>query len=121
MEHFGWHFILDCSGCDEQAITDKETIYNFSKELVKRIEMTAYGEPIIEYMLPGDEKEGYTLVQLITTSTIMAHFLTKHKTAYIDVFSCKKFNTYIVENTVKEFFKCDNIRFTFLTRNADKS
>ena len=119
MNHFGWHFILDCSGCDLDAITNEQTIYNFAKELVKRINMTAYGEPIIEYMLPGDDKEGYTLVQLITTSTITAHFLTKARTAYIDVFSCKKFNTYEVENTINEFFKCENIRFTFLTRHAD--
>jgi hypothetical protein len=46
--YWGYHLMLDCSGCTK--IDSKENIYNFVKDLVKRIDMTAHGEPIIEYL-----------------------------------------------------------------------
>ncbi len=109
--------MLDCSGC--KNIDNKENIYNFVKELVKRIDMEAHGEPIIEYLLPGDPKQGYSLLQLITTSNISAHFMELDGTAYFDVFSCKEFDTDIAKSVVTEYFDPKKIRVNFLTRHAD--
>ena len=119
MSFWGYHFLLDCSGCDLDKITNKETIELFCKTLVKRIDMVALGEPMIEYCLSGEPNEGYSLLQLITTSNITGHFVTNDRSAYIDVFSCKRFDTHVVEDTVREFFSPDKIRMTFLTRNAN--
>ena len=95
MNYFGYHLMLDCSGCS--GIDSRENIYNFTKELVKEIDMVAHGEPIIEYLLSGDPKQGFSLMQLITTSNIVGHFMELSGTAYFDVFSCKAFEVEIVK------------------------
>ena len=44
---WGYHLIVNAGKCSPQAIRSKETIAAFSKELVRRIDMKAYGEPIV--------------------------------------------------------------------------
>lgn len=116
MSFWGYHLLLDCSGC--KNIDSKDNIYNFIKDLVVRIDMQAHGEPIIEYLLPGDPKQGYSLLQLITTSNISAHFMELDGTAYFDVFSCKEFDIEIAKSVVREYFDPEKIRVNFLTRHA---
>ena len=41
MAYWGYHLMLDCSGCNEE-VKNPETIKNFNDELVKRIEMVPY-------------------------------------------------------------------------------
>lgn len=117
MSYFGYHLMMDCSGCKD--INSRENIYNFNKELVQRINMNAHGEPIIEYLLPGDPKQGYSLLQLITTSNISGHFMELDGTAYIDIFSCKIFDIESARAVVDEYFKPKRIRINFITRQAD--
>ena len=109
--------MLDCSRCEQ--IDSRENIYNFVKDLVKEIDMVAHGEPIIEYLLPGDPKQGYSLMQLITTSNISGHFMELDGTAYFDIFSCKEFDIKVAQNIVKKYFNPKKIRVNFLTRHAD--
>jgi S-adenosylmethionine/arginine decarboxylase-like enzyme len=110
--------MLDISGCSE-AIKNREAIYNFNKDLVQKIDMTAHGEPIIEFLLPGDPKQGYSLMQLITTSNICAHFVEPDMTAYIDIFSCKPFDINVAQDVVREHFAPTKMRINYITRNAD--
>ena len=39
-EYWGFHTILDCAGCNHNAITDYDNIYNFAKQLVKDIDLS---------------------------------------------------------------------------------
>lgn len=118
-DYWGYHLILDCAGCDHSQITNGENIKIFTKELVKRIDMVAYGEPIVEHFATHDpQKAGYSMVQLIETSNICAHFVDRDNTMYLDVFSCKPFNNDIVISTVKEFFSAESVRVMYLTRQA---
>jgi S-adenosylmethionine decarboxylase len=70
--------------------------------------MKAYGEPQIVHFGSGN-KAGYTLVQLIETSNICAHFTEEDDGMYLDVFSCKEFDYKDVEKVVKEYFEPKNI------------
>lgn len=115
--YWGYHLMLDCSGCDPDAIKDYDTIYRFTKKLVKDIDMVAYGEPQIVNFGSGD-KAGYTLVQLIETSNICAHFVNETNTMYLDVFSCKPYDDEVVIDLVIDFFKVANVRRNFITRQA---
>ena len=115
--HWGYHLVLDCAECDHNAITSYDVIYNFTKQLVKDIEMVAYGEPQIVDFGSGD-KAGYTLVQLIETSNICAHFVNENDTMYLDVFSCKPYDDDIVVKLVAEYFGAKKIRRSYLTRQA---
>jgi S-adenosylmethionine/arginine decarboxylase-like enzyme len=103
------------------AINDYDTIYNFVKTLVKDIDMVAYGEPQIVSFGSGN-KAGYTLVQLIETSNICAHFvpddLEGGNAMYLDVFSCKEYDDEVVVALVKKFFGARKVRASYLTRQA---
>jgi len=115
--YFGYHLMLDLAGCNDN-IKSRDQIYNFVKELVERIDMNAHGEPIIEYLLPGEDKAGYSLMQLITTSNICGYFIEPNSTAYIDIFSCKNFDIKLAEEIVVNYFGPSKIRANFITRHA---
>jgi S-adenosylmethionine/arginine decarboxylase-like enzyme len=114
---WGYHAILDAAGCDLDKMTSYENIYNFAKQLVKDIDMVAYGEPQIVNFGSGN-KAGYTLVQLIETSNICAHFANENQEMYLDVFSCKPFDERIVEDLVVEYFGAKSLRLAFIKRQA---
>jgi S-adenosylmethionine/arginine decarboxylase-like enzyme len=115
--YFGWHLMLDCAGCNDN-IKSREKIAEFAKDMVERINMIAHGEPIIEYMLPGDPKQGYSMVQLIETSNITAHFIEPDGSAYFDIFSCKDFDPGIAKLCVRDYFSPSRIKDHFLYRQA---
>jgi len=117
--YWGYHLMLDCSGCEIDKVSDRDNIYAFVKDLVQRIDMTAHGEPVIEHLLPGDPKQGYSLMQLITTSNISAHFMEIDGTAYFDIFSCKTFDIDTAKSVVDEYFNRKKMRVNFITRHAD--
>jgi S-adenosylmethionine/arginine decarboxylase-like enzyme len=120
MSYWGYHLILDCSNCDYDSITNPEVIKSFSETLVREIEMVPYGEPqILHFGHNSDHLTGWTLLQFIETSNIMAHFCDYSKEGYIDIFSCKEYNQDIAIDVVKRFFNPTKIRKTFLTRQAD--
>ena len=117
MAYWGYHLVLDCAHCDPEAINDYDTIYKFTKQLVQDIDMVAYGEPQIVNFGSGD-KAGYTLVQLIETSNICAHFVNELNEIYLDVFSCKPFDPEAVVSIVKKLFKTEKVETQFITRKA---
>lgn len=117
MNYWGFSYLLDASGCNHEAIISAGVVKEFAKELVKAIDMKAYGEPQIVNFGEGD-KEGFTLVQLIETSNICAHFCNATNEIYLDIFSCKPFDKAVALKIFREFFEprawCDN----FVVRDA---
>ena len=117
---WGYHAAFDCAACDKTKISDGENIKAFSKALVDRIDMKAYGEPTAVHFAEHDPgKAGYTLVQLIETSNICGHFVDATGEAYIDVFSCKDFDVSKVLETINEFFDPDSTIVRFFERGAN--
>ena len=116
---WGHHLMLDC-GCGLEAlIKSEENIRTFIKDLVKKIDMVAYGEPMVAHFATHDpDKAGYSFCQMIETSNICGHFVDKNGNFYIDVFSCKAFDVEVVKDTVMRSFKPDNIRWSFVERDA---
>ena len=89
------------------------------RTLVDRIGMRAHGDPVCEHFAAHDpEAAGYSLVQLIETSSITGHFVDRNGDAYIDVFSCKPFDLETVRSVVHDYFRPAAIRVTYLTRQA---
>ena len=67
--------------------------------------MIAYGEPIVEHFASHSyEAAGYTLLQMIETSNIAAHFAENIGQVYIDVFSCKAFDVEVALGVCKKYF-----------------
>ena len=100
---WGQHLILTARKCHPSSIRCINNIEMFSRSLVKNIDMVPYGPPQIVLFGEGD-KRGYTLVQLIMTSNIVAHFVEATDDIHLDVFSCKEFNPKTVEYEVRRHF-----------------
>lgn len=109
--------IIDAARCVPSSIRDPKHISKFATTLVKRIDMVAYGKPQVVHF-GTENKMGYTLVQLIETSNITAHFVEETNDMYLDVFSCKDFKKEDVRDVVKEFFNPEVIHENFLYRDA---
>tara|TARA_R110000868_G_scaffold131790_9_gene342065 strand:- start:819 stop:1184 length:366 start_codon:yes stop_codon:yes gene_type:complete len=118
--YWGYHLILDCGSCNPISIRSAETITRFAKHLVNDIDMVAFGEPTVVHFGTGN-KAGFTLVQLIETSNICAHFVEETNDIYLDVFSCKPFNPSDVENIINDYFSPQRINKIFLNRQAYKN
>ena len=112
---WGFHLVVDAVKCDLAAIKSKSTIAAFVKHLVKEIDMIAYGPPRIVRFGDGN-KMGYTLVQLIETSNITAHFSEETGNAYLDVFSCKPFQSSVAINCIKKYFSPSHMKTRFFKR-----
>jgi len=81
--------------------------------------MVAYGKPQI-IMFGTGNKKGYTLIQLIETSNICAHFVEETNDMYLDVFSCKDFDPQVVRDVVQQYFGPDSVEATALVRAAPR-
>jgi len=117
IKSWGYHLMIDASGCDPEKIKSYNNIFTFAVQLVKDIDMVAYGDPQIVNFGSGD-KAGYTLVQLIETSNICAHFVNETNTMYLDVFSCKSFDQKVVEDLLVKYFGAKKARKSFTLRQA---
>ena len=116
---WGYHLIVNAAGCDPEAIRSKDVIQRFSEELVKRIDMVAYGKPQIVRFGTSVQK-GYTLVQLIETSCISAHFSEDTNEVYLDVFSCKTFRKKDALDVFAAYFSPKKMGTEFLVRQAPR-
>ncbi len=114
IRYYGKHLVLTASSCNENLL-NKDVISFFMKSLVDKIDMVAFGEPIVERFGEGIEV-GISAVQLIQTSAIVIHTNDIHRDMYLDVFSCKGFSEEIVEEYVKELFEAKNINSQILFR-----
>lgn len=112
---WGFHLSLDCYAGDKDLVKDGANIAAFAKLLVQRIHMKAYGEPQVIHF-GEDDKQGYTLIQLIETSNIAGHFCDDTGNFYLDVFSCKPYENAVVVETVKQFFKPDRVVEHYIER-----
>ena len=107
---------MNCYGCSLKKISSPEAIKKFVVTLCDDvIKMKRYGEPQIPHF--GHENpltSGYSLVQLIETSSVTGHFSEYNKSCYINVFSCAWFD---MEKTVaftQKFFEAKRVETVFL-------
>lgn len=116
---WGWSCHLDCANANLEKINDVPHMKNFLQTLVKRIDMKAFGDPIVVCF--GEEnsnKFGYSGFQLIETSNITFHACNSTGEIYVCVFSCKPYDPENVKLCVEDFFGCDRIRMRCLSRQA---
>tara|TARA_B100000315_G_C14529763_1_gene565583 strand:+ start:509 stop:868 length:360 start_codon:yes stop_codon:yes gene_type:complete len=114
---FGYELIINLRDCDKKIISSKKKLQAYTNQLCKLIKMKKYGKTLLPYF---GEKEaftkGYSLVQLIETSSITGHFSDHWGTAYINIFSCKKYDQKLAKKFTREFFKAKKMTTTLLLR-----
>lgn len=107
--------IIDLSLCDKELLNSRACIQKFLFELCGVIYMRPYGAPVIK-KFGKNELYGYSVVQLIETSSITIHLDDKERNAFIDIFSCKTFNAKKAMDFSAKFFKSKKGKFRTIIR-----
>ena len=114
---WGWHLVLNLYDCNLEKIQSAEVIRNFVIELCDVIEMRRFGEPTIVNFGDDPRVTGYSLVQLIETSNICAHFADYSRAVYLDIFSCKKFDPEVAAAFCIQVFEAGKASGNFISRD----
>lgn len=107
---------IDLHGCDAATIRSADEIRRFVVELCERIKMKRFGECSVVDFGEDERVAGFSMVQLIETSCISAHFANQTNAVYLDIFSCKYYNPYAAAEFAKEFFKANDYALTYTLR-----
>ena len=112
--YYGKHLIVTARGCNENLL-DIPKVTEFMTTLVKKIDMVAFGDPVVARFGGGIEV-GISGVQLIETSAIVIHTNDQARDLYLDVFSCKTFSETEALNFVQEVFNPTSTNYQVLMR-----
>jgi len=114
---YGYELVMNLCECDRSVISSRKKLQEYVDKLCKLIKMKKYGKTLLPYF--GEKAaytKGYSLVQLIETSSITGHFSDLWGRAYINIFSCKKYNHLLAKKFTQSFFKAKNLKSKFLIR-----
>lgn len=107
---------IDLYNCNPEIIRNDKKIKQFVEELCNLIKMKRFGETQVVHFGEDERVAGYSMIQLIETSLISAHFANQSNTTYLDVFSCKPYEPETVVEFTKNFFKADRTNLKVVTR-----
>jgi len=119
---FGSLLIIDADKCEGNLI-DKEHIQTFINTLVNDLGMKKKGDTIFEYFENNEynrERDivGWSVVQIISLSSITLHINEISKTVYLDLFSCSSIDELKVFMLFNDFFEPTMYKKQLLTRDA---
>jgi S-adenosylmethionine decarboxylase len=121
-EIYGQEVILDLHGCDVTTFT-RLKIEEFFEELCELIDMERCDLHFWDDVgVAEDEQQtnpktkGTSAVQFILTSTIVIHTLDLMKAAYVNIFSCKDFDTDEAAQFTAKWFSSMDWTATVVTR-----
>ena len=120
---YGLELILDLHECDSSRFT-RSSIKDFFRELCELIDMEQcdlhfwddVGAPPVDQQTDPKTK-GTSAVQFILTSTIVVHTLDLMKTVYVNIFSCKTFDTSHAARFTARWFNSSDWTSTVVVRS----
>ena len=116
MTTYGKELVLDLHDCVVHMF-QRKYIKMYCIELCKLIDMQA--EKLVfwdDKYTPEKDKQtlahtkGTTAVQFILTSNITIHTLDIPRSVYVNIFSCKDFDSKIAEEFTIRFFQCKELK-----------
>ena len=115
---FGWELNLDLYRCNPTKVRSREDILAFVIQLCDEVlEMKRFGAPWAErFGFDRAETAGYSVVQLIETSSVVGHFSELNNAVYLDIFSCKFFDRQKVCDFCRRFFEAETAVEHFIER-----
>lgn len=97
--------------CDLKKISDPESISTYIREVIRVVDMVAHGPCHMERFGKG-HLEGYSAMQFIETSSITVHCDEPGRRCFIDIFSCKDFDSKQAKRFSQQYFKSQSARST---------
>ena len=118
-EPFGWALQVDVFGCPKDLLESEEHIAAFAVELCDDVlKMKRFGEPQVPWFGESEPKTaGYSLVQLIETSSVTGHFSGERNAAYLDIFSCRPYDPDAAIEFAQRHFQGERTEWTFNKRS----
>ena len=121
-QNYGKEVILDLHNCNSKKFTRK-IIKTYFIELCDLIDMQRcklswwddYGLPLEERQTEPHLK-GTSAIQFIMTSNITIHTLDIIERVYLNIFSCKDFDTKIVRDFTKNWFEGKVVNYKVIIR-----
>jgi S-adenosylmethionine/arginine decarboxylase-like enzyme len=113
---YGKEVMLDCYDCDVTKFNRRE-LRKFFNRLVKLLDMQKGDLHFWDDVgVPKSERQtklettGTSAIQFILTSNITVHCLDKLARVYVNIFSCKDFETGAAKMFVWDWFSCGSVR-----------
>jgi len=116
---YGKELILDLKNCDYWKFT-KEYLESFFEHLCELIKMERVELHIWEdHMSDEPHLRGISAVQFIKTSNIVIHTLEIPGTVYLNIFTCKDFDTEVAEEWIANWFNGTVVNSVCLKRGIE--
>ena len=114
---FGPHMTLDLVGCDVAKLKSLQLHFDLLNDIPHLIGMTPITAPyVFPYSGLIPEDSGITGIAIIAESHISVHSFDKKEYCFIDIFSCKPFNTETALNHIINVFEPKSYTFNVIER-----
>ena len=117
---YGPHLMIDCYGCPRELLESLEHVYEFLDKSPMIIGMTKITPPYV-FIYNGTvaEEWGVTGVVLIAESHLTVHTYPEQGVVFLDVFSCRPFNTDTLKEHCVGHFKPENFDDVLVYRGRE--
>lgn len=107
---WGLSTCVDVYGCDPESIRSQEGIGRFTHALCDLLGVKRFGDTQVVRFGADPHVYGYSMVQLIETSLVSAHFAEESNAVYLDVFSCRWYDAEAAGEFARTFFRGERVR-----------
>ena len=116
VQPYGIELLLDLKGCDLSDLSQQK-LTDYFVQLCDLIGMVRHGEPVFWEDHSGiPHLTGTSAIQFIQTSNVVAHPLPLLRAVYLNIFSCKAFDTERAKRFSVEFWRAESVVYTVVTR-----
>ena len=107
---------IDLHDCDPDLLKSAEAIKEYTTKVCTLIDANPWGPCHVQYFGNNPAVAGYSMMQLVETSLISGHFANKTNRIFLDIFSCKYYDSLKAAQFSKEFFKAKDATFKCIIR-----
>jgi S-adenosylmethionine/arginine decarboxylase-like enzyme len=113
---YGLELLLDLKGVDLSDLS-RERLTDYFVRLCDLIQMTRHGEPVFWEDHSGlPHLQGISALQFIETSNVVCHALPLLQAVYLNIFSCREFDTQAAKEFSAAFWGAASVVFTVVIR-----
>ncbi len=117
---FGPHLTLDLDQCDFDTLINFEKLYELLKGFPGQIGMNLISEPqILKYKDKWASTPGVTGIVLLAESHMSLHTFPDSHTVFIDIFSCRNFDTGTAARFLIDFFGSRSPKINVVKRGIE--
>ncbi len=117
---FGPHLIIDGKNCNKRKLSSLPFVRKFLNNLTKEIKMTKISGPhVLKYKDKWAKTPGVTGVVVFAESHCSVHTFPDNDYVFLDVFSCKEFDTKKASDFIRREFNIKNMKIKVFKRGIN--